>query len=57
MWRPNQAFPLQGGRTTPPIRGKCPEGTKGHSEAVTDEGALLDRNLPTGEAEHFGAGG
>ena len=36
-----------GGRTIPPIRGKCPKGTKGvggHGEAVTDEGALLDRN-------------
>ena len=44
---PARAFPLQGGRTIPPIRGKCPEGTKGvggHGEAVTDEGALLDRN-------------
>ena len=42
-----RAFPLQGGRTIPPIRGKCPEGTKGVGglgEAVTDEGALLDRN-------------
>ena len=39
-------FP-HGERTIPPIRGKCPEGTKGvggHGEAVTDEGALLDRN-------------
>ena len=36
-----------GGRTIPPIRGKCPKGTKGvggHGEAVTDEGALLNRN-------------
>ena len=24
-----QSFPLGGGRTIPPIRGKCPEGTKG----------------------------
>ena len=42
----SQTFP-QGGRTIPPIRGKCPEGTKwvgGHGEAVTDEDALLDRN-------------
>ena len=39
-------FP-HGERTIPPIRGKCPEGTKGvggHGEAVTDEGALLARN-------------
>ena len=44
---PVRAFPLQGERTIPPIRGKCPEALDrvlGHGEAVTDEGALLDRN-------------
>ena len=37
-----KAFPLQGGRTIPPIRGKCPGGTKGvGGPEGPDEGDFL----------------
>ena len=42
--RPSPAFPPQGGRTIPPIRGKCPEGTKGvGGPEGPDEGAVIRR--------------
>ena len=42
-----QAFPLQGGRTIPPIRGKCPGGTKGvGGPEGPDEGDVLNACTP-----------
>ena len=51
-----QAFPLPGGRTIPPDRGKCPGGTKGAGwPEGPDEGDVLNARTP-GKSPRAGLG-